>query len=36
MRESLEHTDIRTTENYMDSFEKKIKKEFAENLTAYK
>jgi len=32
----LGHTDIRTTENYLDSFEKDVKKEFAGKLTAFK
>ncbi len=36
MQESLGHTDIRTTENYLDSFEKDVKKEFAGKLTAFK
>ncbi len=36
IQESLGHTDIRTTENYLDSFEKNVKKEFASKLTAFK
>jgi integrase len=36
IQESLGHTDIRTTENYLDSFEKDVKKEFAIKLTAFK
>ncbi len=36
IQESLGHTNIRTTENYLDSFEKSVKKEFAFKLTAFK
>ncbi len=36
IQESLGHTDIRTTENYLDSFEKDVKREFAVKLTAFK
>jgi len=36
IQESLGHTDIRTTENYLDSFEINVKKEFAFKLTAFK
>lgn len=36
IQESLGHTDIRTTENYLDSFEKDVKREFACKLTAFK
>jgi integrase/recombinase XerD len=36
IQESLGHTDIRTTENYLDSFEKDVKREFAGKLTAFK
>lgn len=36
IQESLGHTDIRTTENYLDSFEKDVKREFASKLTAFK
>jgi integrase len=36
IQEALGHTDKRTTENYLDSFEKEIKKEFAAKLVAFK
>jgi len=36
IQEALGHTDIKTTENYLGSFEKEIKKEFADRLTAFK
>jgi integrase len=36
IQEALGHTDKRTTENYLDSFELKVKKEFAELLTSFK
>jgi hypothetical protein len=32
----LGHSDIKTTENYLDSFEKEVKKEFAQRLTSFK
>ncbi len=35
IHEALGHTDIRTTENYLDSFEKEIKKEYAAKLLAF-
>ncbi len=35
IQEALGHTDIRTTENYLDSFEKVIKKEYAARLLAF-
>jgi len=35
IQEALGHTDIRTTENYLDSFEKEIKKEYATRLLAF-
>lgn len=35
IQEALGHTDIRTTENYLDSFEKEIKKEYASRLLAF-
>ena len=35
IQEALGHTDKRTTENYLDSFEKEIKKEFAAKLVAF-
>jgi len=34
--ESLGHTDLKTTENYLDSFEDHYKKEWASKLTAFK
>jgi site-specific recombinase XerD len=34
--ESLGHSDLRTTENYLDSFEDKVKKKYATALTAFK
>jgi integrase len=33
---SLGHTNILTTEKYLDSFEKEVKREFVSNLTAFK
>ena len=36
IQESLGHTNIRTTEKYLDSFEKEVKKELVGNLTAFK
>lgn len=36
IQEALGHTNIRTTENYLDSFEKEVKKEFANKLIAFK
>jgi len=36
IQEALGHTNIKTTENYLDSFEKEIKKEFANKLIAFK
>jgi integrase/recombinase XerD len=33
--EALGHTDLRTTENYLDSFEKETKKKFAKKLTDF-
>lgn len=36
IQEALGHTDIKTTENYLDSFEKETKKEFAHKLFAFK
>lgn len=36
IKEALGHHDIKTTENYLDSFEKSIKKEFAGKLTPFK
>lgn len=36
LQEALGHSDIKTTENYLDSFEKEVKKEFAQRLTSFK
>ncbi len=36
IQESLGHTDKKTTENYLDSFEKEVKKEFSHKLMAFK
>lgn len=36
IQESLGHTNIKTTENYLDSFENAVKKEYASQLTAFK
>jgi integrase/recombinase XerD len=36
IQEALGHTNIRTTENYLDSFEKEMKKEYANRLLAFK
>jgi site-specific recombinase XerD len=36
IHEALGHTNIKTTENYLDSFEKEVKKEFANKLVAFK
>ena len=36
IQEALGHTDKRTTENYLDSFEKEIKKDFAAKLVPFK
>ena len=36
IQEALGHTDIKTTENYLDSFDKDVKREFAQLLTAFK
>ena len=36
IQESLVHTSMKTTESYLDSFEKTIKKEYASRLTAFK
>ncbi len=36
IQESLGHTDIRTTENYLDSFELDIKRKYSNNLMAFK
>jgi len=34
--EALGHSDLKTTENYLDSFEDHVKKEYAESLLAFK
>lgn len=36
IQECLGHTDVKTTENYLDSFDNETKKEFAGRLTAFK
>lgn len=36
IQEALGHTKIRPTENYLDSFEKEMKKEYAGKLIAFK
>jgi integrase/recombinase XerD len=36
IQEALGHTDKRTTENYLDSFENEVKKQYAQNLIAFK
>lgn len=36
IQEALGHTDMKTTENYLDSFEKEVKKEYAGRLIAFK
>jgi integrase/recombinase XerD len=36
IQEALGHTNIKTTENYLDSFEKEVKKEFASKLVPFK
>ena len=35
IQEALGHADTKTTENYLDSFGKEIKKEFANRLTSF-
>lgn len=35
IQEALGHSNIKTTENYLDSFEKEVKKEFAGRLVAF-
>lgn len=35
IQEALGHTDLKTTENYLDSFEKDVKKEYANRLIAF-
>jgi site-specific recombinase XerD len=35
-QESLGHTNIRTTEQYLDSFEKEVKRNLVGNLTSFK
>jgi hypothetical protein len=36
IQEALGHTNIKTTENYLDSFEKEVKRELASKLAAFK
>jgi integrase len=36
IQEALGHTDKGTTENYLDSFENEVKKQYAQNLVSFK
>ncbi|MCW3090040.1 MAG: site-specific integrase [Ferruginibacter sp.] len=36
IQEALGHTNVKTTENYLDSFGKEVKKEFSRRLTSFK
>jgi len=36
IQEALGHTDIKTTESYLDSFDKETKRELAGRLTSFK
>lgn len=36
IQEALGHADKKTTENYLDSFENAVKKEFAQKLSLFK
>ena len=36
IQEALGHSDLKTTESYLDSFDKYVKKEFAQRLTSFK
>ena len=36
IQEALGHMDKKTTENYLDSFENEVKKEYSEVLTSFK
>lgn len=36
IQEALGHNNIKTTENYFDSFDKEVKKEFSQRLTSFK
>jgi site-specific recombinase XerD len=36
IQEALGHSDIKTTENYLDSFDREIKKELASQLISFK
>lgn len=36
IKEALGHTDLKTTENYLDSFELEVKKKYSVNLMAFK
>jgi len=36
IQEALGHSNIKTTENYLDSFDKEVKKEFSQRLTSFK
>jgi integrase/recombinase XerD len=36
MKEAFGHASVRMTENYLDSFEKEVRKEYAARLMAFK
>lgn len=36
IQEALGHTDVKTTQHYLDSFDREVKKEFAQQLTSFK
>lgn len=36
IQEALGHADVKTTQHYLDSFDKEVKKEFAQRLTSFK
>lgn len=36
IQEALGHSDVKTTQHYLDSFDKEVKKEFAHQLTSFK
>jgi integrase len=36
IQEALGHTDVKTTQHYLDSFDKEVKREFAHQLTSFK
>ncbi len=35
IQEALDHADVKTTQNYLDSFEKEIMNDFAKRLTSF-